>query len=351
VIHTEQADPHDAAGAYRENQLRTARLLFDAELGAGRLAPEALQATAIARATRVRSVPPRALRLAAQVCRKLGRLDFESGVIAPLLGARRAALGEGSAAPPRFLVRVDEFPHYEAWDEPERFGTAAFDRFHGIMAAAGVPYLIAVLPRVSHHTLSPKASGSRPLERYEVAMLQRLSAGHVCFGMHGLAHRTRWSSPRRHSELSGLGRAATEELLDDALAELARHGIRPEVFVPPYNRFDAGQFQALAGRFQVVCGGPESVGKMGFHSTPQWRGQAVYLPSYQPFYGHAAGILPAVERAIERQIGLWVPVALHWGWEMQAGWGDLERLVERIAPFARGWEDFQGAIERSRTPV
>ena len=152
-------------------------------------------------------------------------------------------------------------------------------------------------------------------------MLRRLSRERVSFGLHGRDHRTRFASPRRHSELCGLSPAATEELLDEALAELARHEIRPDVFVPPYNRFDAGQFEALARRFEVVCGGPESIGTMGFHSTPQWRGEAVYLPSYAPVYGRAADVLPAVERAIEQAAGLWVPVVLHWGWELQCRLG------------------------------
>ena len=87
------------------------------------------------------------------------------------------------------------------------------------------------------------------------------------------------------------GAGETEQLLDDALAELARHEIRPDVFVPPYNRFDARQFEALARRFAVVCGGPESIGLMGFQRTPQWRGETVYLPSYAPVYGRAARVL------------------------------------------------------------
>ena len=42
------------------------------------------------------------------------------------------------------------------------------------------------------------------------------------------------------------------------------------------------------------------------------------------------------------------PVVLHWGWEMDAGWADLERLAERIAPYAVEWDEFRGAIQRSR---
>ncbi len=341
----------DAGGWSRrgQDQLRSARLLFDAELLAGTLAPEALSVPTVQAATRVRAVPARPVRMAQQVRYKLGSLDFDSAVVDPLVAARRAALGSGAAAAPRFLVRVDEFPHYQASDEPDRFGSSEFERFHRIMVGAGVPYLLAVLPRVSHEPLTPTASGSRPLDGAEVAMLRRLASESVSFGLHGRDHRTRFSSPRRHSELCGLSTVETEDLLDDALAELARHEIRPDVFVPPYNRFDARQLKALARRFAIVCGGPESIGRMGFQCSPQWRGEAVYLPSYAPVYGRAAQVLAGVERMIERAVGLWVPVVLHWGWEAEAGYADLERLAERIAPYASRWEHFRAAIERSRS--
>jgi hypothetical protein len=351
VIHSAEADSLDAATGEDQDQLRTARLLFDAELSAGTLAPEALRTRALRRATRVRAVPPRPVRLAQQVLYKLGRLDFESAVAEPLAAARRAALGARVTAEPRFLVRVDEFPHFQAWDDPARFGTSRFERFHEVMAGAGVPYLVAVLPRVSREPLSPSGGEWRTLEDHELAMLGRVQAERVTLGLHGLDHRTRFLSPHRHSELCGLGPQETDGLLDNALAELAPHGIRPEVFVPPYNRFDAGQFDALAQRFQIVCGGPESIGMMGFHRTPQWRGQTVYLPSYLPVYGKAAEVQPAVERAIERAAGLWVPIVLHWGWEMHDDWAALKRLAERIAPYAAGWEEFGEAIARSASPT
>src|SRR5271166_5742622 len=157
VVDTVHAEPRDGPGVRVQDQLRTARLLFDTELAAGALPPEALLAPAVRQATRVRRVPVRPVRLAAQVRLKLGGLDFESAVASPLLAARRAVLGDDCAAPPRFLIRVDEFPHYQAWDHPERFGTARFERFAEIMAGAGVPYLVAVLPRVPHEALSRAA--------------------------------------------------------------------------------------------------------------------------------------------------------------------------------------------------
>lgn len=349
VIHSDEAHAPDAPTAEAEDQQRTARLLFDRELVAGTLTPEVLNTRAVRAATRVRPVPSRVLRVAAQARYKLGRLDFERAVMEPLMAARRSALGrEATAGPPRFLVRVDEFPHFEAWDDPERFGTERYECFHEVMLAAGLPYLVAVLPLVSREPLAPAGRESRALDDGELDMLRRIASERVSFGLHGLDHRTRFESPHHHSELCGLGQAETEELLDRALGELAPHGIRPDVFVPPYNRFDAGQFQALAHRFGVVCGGPESIGTMGFHGTPQWRGESVYLPSYLPVYGRAAEVLPAARRAIEQEAKLWVPIVLHWGWEMGDDWEALRRLAELIAPYAASWEEFQQAIERSR---
>jgi peptidoglycan/xylan/chitin deacetylase (PgdA/CDA1 family) len=328
---------------------RGARLLFDAEIEAGLIEPQEAAVAPVLDAVRARPVPAAPLRFVQDVERKLGRLDHERAVDAPLVAARRAVLGERAAAPPRFLVRVDEFPHYQAWDDPERFGSAGFARFHEILQAAGVPYLVAALPRVSRAPLDPAGAESRALTDEEAALLRQAagSAG-VAIALHGRDHRTRFASPRRHSELCGLDAAATAALLDEALAELDRHGIYPDVFVAPYNRFDAAQWPALAARFPIVCGGPESIRRIGFQRTPVWRDGAVYLPAYAPYYGDARELLPAAERATEAQTGLWTPLVLHWGWESDAGWRELEALCARIAPYAAEWTDFRAAVERSR---
>jgi hypothetical protein len=338
-----------------KDERRNARLLFDAELASGALTPGALEAATTDRAVRgalhVRRVPALPVRFGQQVLHKLGGLPSERTVIGPPRAARRRVLGRVGEAAPRVLLRVDEFPHYQAWDQARRFGAERFTRFHEILANAGVPYLLAVTPRVSHAPLSPTDAGSRGLEVEEVALLRRLAGEQVSFALHGRTHRTRFVSPRRHSELCGLTRESTERLLDEALAELAEHGIATSVLVPPYNRFDARQLPWLAERFAVVCGGPESIGKLGFQPTPQWRGEIVYLPSYAPFYGHAAEVLEALPRALEQARGLWLPVVLHWGWEADAGWRELERLADALAPYAAPWEDFLAAVERSRGGV
>jgi len=326
--------------------VRTARLLLDAESTAGLVDAETITAAAVLDAVRPRPVPRAPVRWAQDVTRKLGRLDHDG----PLVAARRALLGERAAAPPRFLVRVDEFPHYQAWDEPARFGSDGFRHFHEILTGAGVPYLVAVLPRVSRAPLAPSGSESRPLTDEEGALLREVAARDgVALALHGRDHRTRYADPRRHSELCGLDARATGALLDDALAELTGYGVeRPRTFVAPYNRFDAAQWPLLAQRFSIVGGGPEGIRHLGFQRAPQWRGEAVYLPSYAPYYGHARAVLPAAERAIAAQTGLWTPIVLHWGWEADAGWRELEALCARIAPYAARWQELEAAVERSR---
>jgi Uncharacterized protein conserved in bacteria (DUF2334) len=343
------AEPPAGAQAARRDTERTARLMFDAELEAGSVKIDAVLSPGVLEDLRVDPVPGPLTRLRQSVLKKLNRLDLDVTASRERASLRRDVLGAAASAPPRFLVRVDEFPHYLAWDQPQRFGGARFERFHETMRAAGVPYLAAVLPRLSRAPLDPRVSESRELDPDERRLLARMRADGVGFALHGRDHRTRFTSPRRRSELSGLTEDATAALLDGALADLARHeDLRPEVFVAPYNRFESSQWAALAARFSVVGGGPKSIRMLGLQPTPQWRGAAVYLPAYAPFYGPAGEVRPAADRAIVEAAGLWTPIVLHWGWEAEAGWRELERLAALIAPYAVSWPDFLAAVARSR---
>lgn len=340
--------PSQTPDSLTQQELWSAGLLFDRELQQGLTAPVRFMRAEVKDAVRTRAVPRAPARRMQQVAIKLRLLDCWRRAERVSLAAREAVLGAAAAAPPRFLVRVDEFPHYRAWDDAPSHGTAAFERFHELMVDAGVPYLIAALPRLSRNPLDPAAAGSRALTDEELGMLERMRDQGTAMALHGRDHRTRWRSPRRRSELCGLGPEQTSALIGEGMSVLAGIDVEPTVFVAPYNRFDAGQLPLLARRFDVVCGGPESVGLLGFHNTPQWRGEAVYLPSYPPFYGAAEQILPAAADAIARSTGLWTPIVLHWEWERREDWRNLRLLLDQIAPFAERWQDFAAAVERSR---
>ena len=284
------------------------------------------------------------MRFLQRVQRKRGKLDYERAVVDPLDAARRAVLGAAAQAPAALPIRVDEFPHYLAWDDPERYGTERYRRFHVLMAGAGVPYLIAVLPRVSHDALNPDESSWRALSDDERALLAELPADRVAFGLHGLDHRTRFASPRRHSELCGLDRAATEALLDQGFAELAPLGIAPEVFVAPSTASTPRSTTSSRAASRSSPGGPSRWG-CGFPRTPRVARRGLYRP-LPPLYGRAREVLPAAQRsssgarACGRRsscTGAGRPTGLA-GARAPAGGG---------RPYAADWEDFLAAVRAS----
>jgi hypothetical protein len=291
-------------------------------------------------------VPAAPLRAAQRVAMKLGRLDWERAWLQPLIAARRSVLGDAADGPPKFLVRVDEFPYYTSFDQPQDIEMSR--RFHEVMASAGLVHLMSALPQLTHAPLQPDSSGGRPLGEQEIALFEQMRRDGVTFAQHGTTHRTRFDDPRRRSELCGLSAAQLNALLEDGRQRLNAAGVgETRVFVPPFNRFDAAQYAVLAERFEVICGGPESVALIGFHGGPLWRDGAVYLPAYAPLYADARMILPAAERLIARAPGTWIPIVLHTSWESGDDFRALKLLAERIAPYAVSWEDLLAAVELS----
>ena len=213
-----------------------------------------------------------------------------------------------------------------------------------------MPYLIAVPPRVSRAPLDPSGREWRPIDDGEASMLAGCAIRPTASSASGSTGATTARGTSRRGATASCAAcrsSATEELLDTALGELRGFGIETDVFVPPYNRFDAAQYEPLAARFRVIGGGPESVPLIGFHRPPVWRGGAVYLPSYFPLYGRAADVLPAASSLIERQVGLWTPIVLHWGWEADRGWTELEQMAKAIAPYTARWDEFLDAVRVS----
>jgi len=298
---------------------------------------------------RSRATPPSLpVRIAQALAVKRGRLGWEASIVEPLMRARRAALGAAANGRPRVLIRVDEFPHARGFDSSGPFGTDRFRRFHAVLADAGVPYLLAISPRVSRDYLDPRVVESRGLDDAEVEQLLELRRDGVVFGLHGCDHRSRYTSPRRRSEFCGLSQDAAERRIDGARKVFDDLGLETPVFVPPFNRFDTSQYALLAKRFEVVCGGPESVRLLGFGATPEWRGESVYLPSYPPLYGTAAEAMAGIERMTELEAALWAPVTLHWGWEAKDDFDGLRRFCARLDGRAANWPEFLAAAGSSR---
>ncbi len=332
-----------------ENARRTARLLLDEELVSGRLTEiEATAPSVIAALLQPVSIVRRQ-RLTATLGLRFRLVEGIAASISQAQSVREAALGSEAGGEPRFLVRVDEFPMASASD-PDRIGLDSFRRFHRAMSGLDGKYLLAVVPELADSYLDPSASGTRVLTDAEVDLLRDLGSEGVVFGQHGTTHRSRRRSPSRRSEFIGLPASALEALLDSGRARLATADIHPRVLVPPFNRFDARQWEVLAGRYRVIAGGPESVLIVGALPSPSWRQGAVYVPCYPPLYGRASLITRAVRKIIELRPGTCVPIVLHPSWEHEDGFRAVEELISVIGQRACSWDDFIAAADRSAGP-
>ncbi|HVS28318.1 MAG TPA: DUF2334 domain-containing protein [Solirubrobacteraceae bacterium] len=329
------------------DELRSARLLFASELAAGTLSESDLNDSEVAAAVAGARVPSHPARALQRLAVRRGRLSYEADIAWPMMRARRALLGDAAGGDPRLLIRVDEFPYYGAFDDPDGW-TSTHRVFHRD-ALARTPHLLSVLPAVARDPLRPSGREQRPLTEGERELLRELRGDGVCFALHGFDHRSRSRRSRSHSELAGLSPKALGTLLDRGLGALAEQAqLHPRVFVAPFNRFDWRQWATLSKRFDVVGGGPESVRRFGWHRSPLWRGDAVYLPAYAPLYGRANEILEVVERLVEARASLWVPIVLHVSWEAQDEWAGLVRLRERVGRYAVDWHDFLDVVTTTR---
>jgi hypothetical protein len=63
------------------------------------------------------------------------------------------------------------------------------------------------------------------------------------------------------------------------------------------------------------------------------------MPAYPPLYGRSHDVRPAIERLIEREAAPWMPVVLHWSWEIEDDFAQLRELAKLMAPFATAWNE------------
>jgi hypothetical protein len=320
---------------------RSRRLLFDAELHDGDLRPSQLARAEVRAATTSRRVPSAVSRRYQRRLLDSGALRYEAQTVARMMAARRAVLGADADGPPRVLLRAGAFPHPLADEDPARFGTEAFRRAHDELAGAGVPYLLAVTPRVSARPLDPGDDRWRPLDDGELDVLADLRREGVTFAASGLDHRTRRRGAGRASELSGLNADALGERLDQAAEELAQVAVRPRVLVPPFDRFGWRQWDVLAARYRLVTAGHDSVDAVGYHDGPLWRGEAVWLPVYAPLDGPGDQVLAAIRALAEADASVWAGAAIDWSAS------DARALLSGAAPWLTDWDAFLAAIDRS----
>ncbi len=242
-----------------------------------------------------------------------------------LMRAVRAGLGlAASAAPARFLLRVDDFPASPG-------SLDSFARFHAIARDHAVPYLLAVTP------FAEIGGGAGRLTDEAAATLRACATEGAELAVHGFRHVSRYRNYA--NELLGVPVAALNRALDRAAAHFRDHGFAPIGFVPPFNGFDPVSFQTLADRFAVIGGGPESVGQLGYRAGPSFLGGALYVPSYRHAYDLPLGDLRAFDRMAAGGDELTIPVTLHWANDAATGFAGFRALCARLRDRTDRWSD------------
>lgn len=195
--------------------------------------------------------------------------------------------------PEKFLLRIDDFPSLSRPSED-------FLKCHEELSRAGIPYLLAVTPFLKH------ADGSAYLTDREIQILRKCAREGAEIALHGFSHESR--SLENKSELLEMPAAELSGSLDKALAYLKKINLEPVAFVAPFNSYDSRTLPVLAGRFPVLCGGPESVDSVGYRLGPSFLHGSLYVPSYRGVYDVSA-LAQNVSSAAPH---LPVPVSIHW---------------------------------------
>jgi len=229
---------------------------------------------------------------------------------------------EGSVV---FLLRVDDFPR---WD----LGFEDYMEFHSLLESNKIPYLLGVTPKLSKNPLKSGESGRRELTSEELSFLQKVSRSGVDLALHGLTHQRN----DRGSELFVSG-DKLNDIIVEGLGMLEDNGLKAPFFIPPFNKFDYNTLGVLKSHFKVVCGGAESIEYVGYRTSPSYLDGVLYVPSYWPAYGRANEVVEFV-KGINVKENIFVPLTLHWSWERENNFRDVEVLVNELKGRVMEWK-------------
>jgi len=230
---------------------------------------------------------------------------------------------------PKFLVRVDDFPR---WDIESK----EFKRFDEIFSNNKIPYLLGVIPFLSEDPLNPKCKKFRNLTNYEIEIINNLISEGSEIALHGFSHQT--IKKNLHSELIGITKEEIREKISLSLKKLKRFNSQIRVFIPPFNTFDFYSVGILGKYFKIICGGPESIPFVGFRLSPSYLNGNLYIASYVPMYEKANVIYKYIKRLKRLKEQIIIPITLHWAWEINNNFRDVERLAEELKDCTVKWD-------------
>ena len=224
---------------------------------------------------------------------------------------------------PMFLIRVDDFPHWERTLDD-------FKRFHSIMEKFNAPYLLGVIPCMSIDIYNPFNNYFNRLDREQAQLIKHPL---IEVAMHGFSHQT--NSPGEKREFAGIKKEEVIEKIEKGLGIFNEYGIRPAAFIPPFDRIDMTFYEVIAGYFKIITGGRASVKNMGYKLSPVLLKDALYVPSYRPLYSTCYRIVNFLkQKNINREILL--PIVIHWADEPD--YTSLTELLNMVKGYVLNWK-------------
>ncbi|MGB9880938.1 MAG: DUF2334 domain-containing protein [Anaerolineae bacterium] len=245
-----------------------------------------------------------------------GRLLRAMFRMAPPTVVRRLLRADSSVrtAHPVLVFRVDDFPR---WDHE----LCEFERFHRIFEQYQIPYILGVTPWLEFRKGYP-----RPITSDELTFLRRESTkGLLSIALHGFTHESRhWADSV--TEIATCTKPELQRLIEQARQWFDKNGLPfPECFIPPFNSITMENLEVLSNWFRVILAGSTAISTLG-PFKPQAFGRVLYLPSYGPLYGSALRILRNLSLLQSlRQVHI---VTLHWAWEIESSFANVEELVK-----------------------
>jgi len=227
---------------------------------------------------------------------------------------------------PLFLIRIDDFPHWEL-DNQE------FKKFNEIMEKFEIPYLCGIIPKLSLNRKNPLNTKFRILVKEDIEIIKHPL---IEIGMHGYTHQT--IKYGKSKEFAGIDEKKAEEKIMNGLKTFKNFELEPIAFIPPFDEIDLPSYKIISKYFKIITGGPSSTKNLGYKVSPCFFENSIYVASYRPLCNSCFEIYKFLkENEIERKIIL--PIVIHWANEAKNNYEYLKELLKIIKGNVIRWKD------------
>ena len=240
----------------------------------------------------------------------------------------------------KIVIRVDDFPYLDV-DNGE------FLRFHEVMAALAIPYILGVTP-----FYEIEAGKERELGRDAARILKECEP--LCtIALHGFSHRP-YPEFKISDELDHYSEESVILNIARTRDKFKELGLDfPTALIAPFNAIGKSTFRIFGRYFRYIFTGEPALTTLGPLSLYERIGTTYNLPSYFPFYGSCAYMTRYLGNPFRWGKEFYVPLTIHWGLERDREYKAMKELLtalrDRIASFSemKVWLDRKFPLDQA----